>query len=230
MDILVYIRDGYNEELRYAIRSWCQNLNFDRLCVVSGERPPTWLHPDILIKNRTHLGKCRQVCENLRLALIDDRLSEQLLVCMDDTFVLQPIGEWRNGFDYNRGALRSQWGVGTARYGENSYMCQVRSTYDALKRKTPEPLSFELHAPFRCEKTKLLRILMSKNVEFQLWRSLYGNIYNLETKYLPDLKIATGKEDLPKGALFVSTNDSSFGNGKIGRAIRTLFPTRSHYE
>lgn len=230
MDILVYIRNGHNEELRYAIRSWCQNLTFNKLVVVSGSQPPLWLKPDVLIKNPSTLGKVRQAYSNISLALQSDKLSDELLLCMDDIFVLKNLGAWEPGFNFNRGPLKAQWGVGSALHGENAYTVQVRNTYNALKYRLLEPVSFELHAPFWCEKAKLAKILQIKDAQKYLIRSLYGNRFHLKTDYLPDLKIATCLEELPQGSVFVSTNDTSFSAGKIGRQIRALFPQPSRYE
>lgn len=230
MDILVYIRNGHNEELRYAIRSWCQNLNFRKLVVVSGSQPPLWLKPDILIKNPSTYGKVRQAYSNIALGLENKKLATELLLCMDDTFVLKPIGTWESGFNFNRGTLTTQWGVGTARHGENAYTAQVHLTHDVLKRWYKEPLSFELHAPFWCETDKLRRVMETKNIHELLIRSLYGNRYKVKTAYQPDLKVATCSETLPPGTVFCSTTDTSFTAGKIGQQIRALFPKPSKYE
>ena len=230
MDILVYIRNGYNEELRYAIRSWCRNLEFRKLVVVSGSQPPIWLKPDVLIKNPSVVGKVRQAYSNIRLGLSDERLSDELLLCMDDTFVLKPLGKWESGFNFNRGALRTQWGVGSATGAVDSYHVQVRNTYNALHHLFSEPNSFELHAPFWCEKKKMAKILAIKDIEKYLIRSLYGNKNHIRTDYLPDLKITSCVEGLPQGSVFASTTDTTFASGKVGQEIRSLFPTPSRYE
>ena len=231
-DILVYLRNGENEELRYAIRSWVQNLEFGRIFAVSGSKPPKWFHPDTLIINPEQLAKTRQAYNNIQLGLQDPRLSQQLLLLMDDVFVLKKIGKWPENFNYNRGQLVHQWGVGTAKYGENSYQCQLRLTYEALKRHFPEPLSFEEHTPFWCEKDKMLKIfeIYGSQLHHYLPRSLYGNIYGISTDYKPDLKISSCDQKIPTGEKFLSTCDTTFRLGEVGTYLKKKFPTPSKYE
>lgn len=231
-DILVYIRNGENEELRYALRSWCQNLNFNNLIVVSGSKPPKWLQPDILIKNRSQLGKVRQAYENVRLGLEDPRTAKNVIIMMDDVFVLKPIGDWKPNFNYNRGTLTQQWGVGSAKHGEDAYTCQVRMTYEALKRHFETPLSFEEHAPFWCEKDKMLKLfdIYGDQLYKYLFRSLYGNIYQINTEYKPDFKALTCETKIPAEEPFASSNDTTFRLGNVGSMVKYQFPNKCRYE
>lgn len=231
-DILVYIRNGENEELRYALRSWCQHLRFNKLFVVSGNQPPKWLQPDVLIKNPNQLGKVKQAYANVQVGLSDPRLSRNVLIMMDDVFVLQPIGDWKPNFNYNRGPLTQQWGVGTAKHGEDAYTCQVRMTHEALKKHVGVPLSFEEHAPFWCEKDKMLKIfdIFGDQLYKYLFRSLYGNIYNIQTEFKPDLKALQCSTKIPAGELFASSNDTTFRLGNVGSMVKAHFPYKCRYE
>lgn len=230
-DLLVYIRNGENEELRYALRTWEKNLKFNQIFVVSGSKPPKWLTQVEIIKNHTSLGKVRQAYDNIRLGLEDPRISKNILLMMDDVFVLEPT-EWKQNFNYNRGLLTQQWGVGVAKHGEDAYTCQVRMTHEALKRHIKNPLSFEEHAPFLFEKDKMKKLfdIYGDKIYQYLIRSLYGNIYKTKTEYKPDFKALLCETKIPAGEPFVSSNDTTFRLGNVGSYIKHNFPNKSRFE
>lgn len=230
-DIIVYIRAGQNEELRYAIRTWAKNLTFRKLCVVGGPKP-VWLNPDIYIENRTHWSLMRQCYENLSLALSDDRLTPDVLILMDDVFVMHPVGTW--AINYDRGSLQKQLQRAEERGTiGNTYNELVRATYDELRKNYNNPRSFEEHAPFLCNRKKMLDLFAKYPDEAQrshlLWRSLYGNHYDIQSIYRPDIKLATQADLVPMAADVVSTNDSSF-KGRIRPILEDYFPQKSRYE
>lgn len=228
MDIVVYIKNGKNEELRYAIRSWCQNLNFDKLCVVGGPKPD-WLEPDIYIENPTTKNKMLQCYNNVKLAMTDDRLSEDVLLLMDDVFVLRPT-EWK--VNYNRGTLAEQLERSRKQYGETAYGQQVKFTHDLLTPTKPNPLSFEEHAPFKCNRKLMLQVLDAMSgeaIDHILYRSVYGNTFNCPTKFKLDVKLQTAGDRLNSHDEVVSTGGSAF-NGAAGTVIKDWFPNPSKYE
>ena len=229
-DILVYIKSGANEELRYAIRTWQKNLEFDRLCVVGGPKPD-WLVPDIYIENPAHYAKMRQCYDNLIKALSDDRLTDDIILLMDDVFIINYVGEW--DINYNRGTLQQHWDRAVGNGVPSSYDDQVMATNDYLEGiGIIRPLSFEEHAPFLCNRHKLLDILNDigpKKMDNLLYRSIYGNIHNIDTKFKLDYKIVKKGERPMMNELVVSTNETSF-RGSIGNVIKSYFPEKSKYE
>lgn len=156
MDIIVYIKGGENEELRYAIRTWCQNLAFRHLYVIGGPKP-SWLEPDIYVENPTSKSKMLQCYDNVRKAMEDDRLSEDVLLLMDDVFVINYVGVWN--INYNRGTMMEQYERGIKRFGKNPYDEQIKFTNDILRKTKPSPLSFEEHAPFVCNRKMMAQVL-----------------------------------------------------------------------
>jgi hypothetical protein len=77
-----------------------------------------------------------------------------------------------------------------------------------------DPLSYELHIPFPVEKVKLAKIIKYSDI---LWRSIYGNIFEVGGFMISDVKVYSSSSmsfksyDYMSGSLpFLSTNDSSF--------------------
>jgi len=230
-DLLLYVQGGENEELRYAVRSWCQNLKFRKLCVVGGPLP-RWFKPDMFIANPKRFSTMKQCYMNLLLATESPRLNNDIIVMMDDIFILKPYGEWR--INYNRGTLEQQYQRSRRNHANatTDYNRLVNQTDVFLRKTYPEPLSFEEHAPFRCEKKKLHKLLEKIGPESShelLWRSLYGNTYQLPSEYKLDLKIAERNELWAFDAPILSTTERSF-KGRVGVMLKDRFNQPSKYE
>ncbi len=228
MDLLVYIRDGENEELRYAIRSWCENLKFDKLVAVTGEHPPKWFEPDEKIVLPVTKEKTRQAYNNILAGIQSKKLSDNFLLMMDDIFILYDIGQWQKGFNFNRGDLDTQ----LLTTPPTTYEISVAHTKQKLIEKKLTTLSFEEHAPFYCNKKKMENIFKTygEDIYGLLIRSLYGNTYNIDTDYKPDFKAMKVDTPVPNGEVFISTTDASFKFGAAGSVIRKSFTTKSRYE
>lgn len=233
-DILLYLGPcssaNAGEELRYALRTWEKNLVFDRLCVVGGPLP-TWFHPDIYIPNPLRYPQMRQCYDNLMKALSDRRLHQELIIMMDDIFLLS---DWGDGhINHNRGTLDEQISSIEAKYGRSPYTEMLRATNKALKYSGfSAPLSFEEHAPFSCQRTTLLHMLKQNDAHLMsnlLFRSLYGNIYKLPTKFRQDVKYILATDKIKSSDIIVSTNEKSF-SGSVGTTLKEWFPKPSRYE
>lgn len=230
-DILLYVSQNKgNEELRYAVRTWEKNLKFDKLYAVGGPTPD-WFKPDIMQLNPMKYTKMRQCYDNLIIALNDDRLSEDVILMMDDIFLLKPCGEWE--INYNRGTLQAQLDrLGFANRKGDSYLDMVNRTKLELEKKMSNPLSFEEHLPFRCNRKKLLKILEDygpERMQHLLYRSIYGNIYKSPTEFKLDLKLKGMQDQVPQNAMAFSTNGLSFrGNG--GSYMKYHFQQPSRFE
>lgn len=221
-DLLVYLGGGENEELRYAIRSWERNLKFDKLCAVGGPLPQ-WFEPDIYIPNPCRYPKMQQCWDNLCLALKDRRLSQHIVLMMDDIYLLKPFGEWK--LNHNRGTLDEQ----VARIGTTGeYSRLVQKTNILLKKDFSAPLSFEEHAPFYCEKNRLHTVLSQYGSDY-LYRSIYGNIYQIPTEKRMDIKLQDVKDRVPLGATIFSSSDKAF-KGNAGSYMKFHFPKKSRFE
>ena len=225
-DIVLYAKDGENEEMRYAIRTWCENLTFRHLYAVGGPYPQ-WFKPDKVIHNPVHLSMMKQYHESLVKALSDDSLTDDVVIMMDDIFIIGRVGVWAK--NYNRGTLVEQVQRSNK---ETEYNRLVLHTDQYLKRHgISSPLSFEEHAPFVCNRRQLLKVL--KDIEWDcgklLWRSIYGNLYGGETTFRSDIKYHNRNDRMTNVDKIISTNEQSWRGG-IGATIQDWYPVRSKYE
>ena len=230
-DLLLYVApDRKNEELRYALRTWEKNLEFRKLYVVGGPIP-NWFAPDIFQPNPMKYTKMRQCYDNLTLALKDDRLTEDIVLMMDDIFILKDFGEWRK--NYNRGTLQDQLDrLDFAHHPSDEYLRMVDKTRQLLEKEMESPLSFEEHLPFFCNRKKMLDILEAygpQKMQHLLYRSIYGNRYKVDTEFRLDIKLKNMEARVPQDAFAFSTNGLSFrGNG--GSYAKFYFPQPSRFE
>ena len=230
-DLLLYVGpDRKNEELRYALRTWEKNLEFGKLYAVGGPIP-SWFQPDIFQPNPMKYTKMRQCYDNLIIALQDDRLTEDIVLMMDDIFILKPCGEWRKNF--NRGTLQDQLNrLDFANHPKDSYLQMVDKTNKLLLKQFNAPLSFEEHLPFYCNRKKLLKILKDygpQEMQHLLYRSIYGNMYPSPSDFKLDIKLKEMSSQVPKDAIAISTNGLSF-RGNAGSYMRLYFPQPSRFE
>ena len=83
------------------------------------------------------------------------------------------------------------------------------------RRDIPNPISYELHVPMPMEKSKLITILEEQYST--LWRSKYGNLFNIGGETVRDVKVHKSgvmrslshnedEEHIP----YLSTADTSF--------------------
>lgn len=224
-DIILYVRNGENEELRYAIRSWCKNLHFGRLCA-SGGPFPTWFHPDITHINPTKFAVMQQCYDNLKIALSDNTLSDDVLIMMDDVFITKNLGRWaKNGI---RGTLREQY---DRMKNKTAYADLLLQTARELESRNLPILSFEEHAPFLCNRHKLLKLfnqLGNDKASSLLWRSLYGNFFKIPYYQRKDIKMLERNTPMSKD-IIVSTNERSWA-GVAGVVLQEWFSKPSKYE
>ncbi len=148
------------------------------------------------------ISKYLQACEM-------EELSDDFLAMNDDFFILH---EWKP-INYSNGKLLDRL---IQRSISDTYDRSLRATDRLLRKNVTERINFELHTPFLFNKNKLKWLIEALNDHNLQIRSLYGNFYNIETKYMSDVKDV---EDFHRRTL-LSTSPSSFDNGAIGEYIR----------
>jgi hypothetical protein len=223
MDVVYICRYGDNEELKYSLRSLA-NLQYNNVWVVGGK--PSW-YAGNFIKVEQNINKYRHAIANLSAIVNSNKISEDFILMNDDFYILKPIKKLEV---YNEGLLENK----INRYKEFApkaqYTKRLISTYDYLvSAGFKKPLSYELHIPMQMSKTKLTEVLKTG----RLWRSVYGNKYNLGGKKTTDVKVYS-KEDNSVNYLntklkFLSTEDNSFKEVKENLLVK-LFPEKSQYE
>ena len=88
--------------------------------------------------------------------------------------------------------------------------------------------NYAVHLPMLLEKEKVLEVL--NEFDGPMFRSLYGNYWDIGGVDRPDVKIATNNEKPKEDAQFVSTSDTSFQYGEVGKYLRRIFPDKSKWE
>lgn len=212
-----------NEELRYSLRSICQNMQFNRVWIFGG--CPTNIVPDFRVRvEQTGITKWDKVRNMYEMACENKEVTDDFIMFNDDFFVMQPTNKiepiYRCPLDEHIKILEPR--------KPTPYSRLLRGCLDAL---TGEPLSYELHVPFVFNKSKLLHILNSFQKQHCM-RTMYGNIYNIGGEQSRDIKIFNINPSFDyKNSQFISTDDSIVNvNNDIWRWIRKQFPKKCRYE
>jgi hypothetical protein len=210
MNFVYICKDGENEELRYSIRSVVKNIKDPKIWVVGG-KPDWYVGNHIPVLQNQH--KYQNALNNLRAACASEEIPENFILMNDDFYITKKINEIKI---YNNGLLEDQinqyHNVGV----RSTYLNRLGKTYSYLQRRDiPNPISYELHVPMPMEKSKLITILEEQYST--LWRSKYGNLFNIGGETVKDVKVHKSgvmrslshnedEEHIP----YLSTADTSF--------------------
>jgi hypothetical protein len=228
MDLVYICRDGENEELRYSIRSAVKNLPHDKIWVVGGK--PDWYTGNHISVNQTK-DKYQNAKENLKVITKSEEISESFILMNDDFYIINKV----NTIPYMHAkTLDDKIKSRDDQFSGNSYMNILRKTLHILSKKsTTPPLDYELHVPMVMEKKKLSLILRFGG----LWRSVYGNTFNVGGIEMTDVKVyeessvfypsSYDMNDLKYD--YLSSNDGSFEDVKK-IILDKRFSSKSIYE
>jgi hypothetical protein len=202
-------RHGENEELRYSIRSVAKNFPDSEVFVVGD--PPGWYCGNKIFVAQDS-GRYGNLNKNINEIISSPDIPDSFIMMNDDFYILEPIEEI--GF-YDEGLLIEKFNTYFDVYHRSSYVAKIDQTYEYLKSAGIEqPKSYELHVPMPVEKLKLAKSVKNKDL---LWRSVYGNLFNVDSVTIPDVKFYKSqrmafktynyrKPTLP----FLSSEDESF--------------------
>ena len=180
MDLVYICGPGDNEELRYSIRSAVKNLKFDNLWVVGG-RPNWYLGNYIEVaQNKSKYANARN---NLRAICNSSKISNSFILMNDDFYITNKV----DNVPYMHGGLLADK---IKKYenltGNTRYVLMLKRTLLSLSRRFKKDiLDYELHVPMVMEKEKLLTIIDLPD----LWRSRYGNTFDVEGIEMDDVKV-----------------------------------------
>ncbi|NGO66805.1 hypothetical protein [Streptomyces boncukensis] len=228
VDIVVPVRVGAtNPQLRYALRSWAENLPHRHVWLV-GHKPP-WVRGVKHLPTHQSGTKYQNTTHAVRTACMTAGVSDQFLLCNDDFFVMRPQDQGMPVL--HRGPVSA---VETYYEGRASgrYLRGLRETRDLLVSLGHEdPLSYELHVPLPVEKEAMLKALgIAKRLDVVHKRTLYGNLAGIGGDEIRDVKILKRGPKFDRASPFLSTMPDSFENGFVGQHIRQAFPRRGRYE
>jgi hypothetical protein len=227
LDLVYICGPGDNEELRYSIRSAVKNLKFDNLWVVGGK--PDWYVGNYLevIQNKSKYANARN---NLRAICNSSKISDSFILMNDDFYIMNKV----DNVPYMHGGLLADK---IKKYenltGNTRYVLMLKRTLLSLsRRKNKDVLDYELHVPMVMEKEKLLAIVELPD----LWRSRYGNTFDVGGIEIDDVKVysfgALTKKSYDINNLkydYLSSNNDSFEMIK-DKILNINFADKTAYE
>jgi hypothetical protein len=229
MDLVYICRSGENEELRYSIRSAVANLPHKNIWVVGGK--PDW-YTGNYIKLDQKKSKYVNAKNSLKAICEEKRISDSFILMNDDFYIINKV-------DYvpymYSGTLDDRIEKREEIFSGNTYTTLLKETLASLSRKKQEGLilDYELHVPMIMEKKKLSRILGFLG----LWRSVYGNTFDVGGVQVRDVKVYNKTSKFYKNSYninnleydYLSSNDDSFEIVKEA-LLKDLFPNPTVYE
>lgn len=226
---IVYIlkNDIKSDELRYSLRSVCENFPCRNVVFIGG--CPKDITPDLYIPHQQEGStKWQKAVSSMKKAFVDTRISDEFFLFNDDFFVLKSI-DTGSFINFTSGTLERR----VIELEENlnrhsSYSHGLKNLKYLLRTSGYDGMSFALHMPFLVNRHDAME-LMGKYPDAYMFRSLYGNIYKIPYIYHEDVKVYTN-DKLPKFDDYLSTSDSAFSSGLIGEYIRNKFQKPCKYE
>ena len=228
MDYVYICRSGENEELRYSIRSVAKHATYDNIWVIGSK--PDWyignyIEVDDIGNKFDNITNCYRVLPSI------GALSDDFVLMNDDFFILKQIDNieyFHGGFLYNKINRFKQLSRGSA------YIKKLMVTEQTLKDYNVEsPLDYELHVPMVMNKQKL-KTIIDKDQNC-LWRSLYGNLFNVGGTETTDVKIYHSNANqsisykITNDSIYASTDDITFKE-LWATNLKKSFPHKTIYE
>lgn len=232
MDIVIPVKTSFiNEELRYVLRSIAKNMPGHKIWLLGYK--PTWLEGPVefVLVNAPISNKYRNVAASIKTACQTPAISDDFLLFNDDFFVLKPVS---SHVDFKRCSIADS--VKRLAPLGGTYLNSLKLTGDILQRMgIKDPADYGLHIPITYNKQKWLK---AWNTQLQHnpekdpvhMRTIYGNMYSLAKNFMEDIKISDLTSEPTGDEIYLSANDTSFAQGKIGKYIREHFSDPCEYE
>ena len=225
---VVYIlkADAQPDELRYSLRSICENMEFRKVWFYCGK--PQGIEPDEYVST-PQVGNVKW--ERARSSLIEicknDAITESFWLFNDDFYVLKPFDRTE---PYHVGELRDHVKRVEARHNGfiSGYTRRLRACEQLLKANGLTTTDYALHVPLLVEREKMLAALINYPT-CPMFRSIYGNYARIGGTQRKDVKI-NEPNIIPDGDLdLLSSSDKSF-RGEVGKFLADRFPEPCRYE
>jgi hypothetical protein len=228
MDFVYICRDGENEELRYSIRSVLLSFPEAKVWVVGGK--PKWYSGNHVFLEQDN-NKYVNAVNNLKAVCNTPDISDNFILMNDDFFIIKKI-ETVEQF-YN-GLLSEKIDKFIKITGSSMYIKKLITTNNKLnKLGFTKPLDYELHVPMPMHKAGLLYIL--NQYPECLWRSMYGNLFNVGGSQMEDVKVYKNKRhaarsaQITKNSIYLSTEDTGL-TIMVDNIFKELLTNPSPYE
>lgn len=225
LDVVYILKNDYDsEELKYSLRSVVMNFPYRKIIFVGG--CPLDIRPDLMIKDlQVGATKWERTMHSLKKALKDDRLTEDIWLFNDDFFIMDRFTAKENFFN---GTLEKRIiDLKLKNPRSSAYIRCLEQLRGQLLSMHKDTLSFALHVPFLINRANALSLL-EKYPDTKMFRSLYGNYFNVPCTFIEDVKVYDNST-IPDTSL-ISTMDQTFKNGKVGEFLRRYFAAPTKYE
>lgn len=209
-------------ELKLSMRSVKKYLKNVRAIVVVGSIPRCEDMPSYEFVHSPDASKCSQYnsMNKLLVAAQTPGITEEFIYMNDDFFFIEEMdAPTLPHYSSNDIATHINWRAESP----SAYSISLRHTLEQLKAGGHTTYDFELHAPMRMSKVKLLRTVSefdwSREIK-PLLRSLYGNFHKLPITRVADLKMAEPnfRVDIDRklsGKNFFSIGDGALHSGDV---------------
>jgi len=228
MNFVYICKNGENEELRYSLRSIIKNCKVDNVFLVGGK--PDWYIGEYISVSQKY-SKYKNALNNFKTICNSNIIPNNFILMNDDFFIIKPVDKI---ISYYNGTLQDKIDAYDTVLGRSSYINRLKITQDKLIQSgIKNPLNYEIHVPMKMSKENFDSIL-GMNHNF-LYRSIYGNSYNEESKEMKDVKVYGSENfkflsyDFQKGYPFLSTESGSFAELKHSYLLNA-FPNKTIYE
>lgn len=220
--LVVPVRRGDNEELRYALRAAEANIPHEELWIV-GSECPRWLRPTGTVVPAEAKSKWHALRRAWEVVAACTIIADDIVWLDDDMFVMAP---W-SGVPFHLGDAPTNTANRTHTRG-------LRETYDLLEQLGVEGpfVNYEVHAPFPVNHRRLraaLNLAHDYPARCLHVRTLYGNLYKIPAWQCKDFKLrnAAAPYDRP---ILSTTDANAFRDWPAGKHIRSSFPNPSRWE
>lgn len=227
MNDVVYIlkEDVTAEELKYSLRSLV-NFPHDKVWIYGG--CPDGIKPDVYVPfTQKGMMPWEKVISTIQAVSRNKEITEDFWLFNDDFYVMKPVEPVTY---YDRTLFRRIQQVEKSRGGGRSlYSQMLRRTREALQSEGYKTFNYEVHLPMLINRKKA-DALIQKYPKMVMFRSMYGNVYNIGGEQHKDMKIANPNLEPPKDCDYLSTADGDMSKTAVGRFIMERFKESCKYE
>lgn len=213
-----------SEELRYSLRSVEKNFPCRKVWFVGGQ--PKGFVPDARLEHKQEGNSKWNLIKSSMWAVINcDEITDNFFWFNDDFFVMKPI-DTKKFVNFVDGTLERRIQELHSESGMNPYTRTLFKAQQELMSLKMPTMNYDVHLPMLFNKT-LAENSINRCSSPQM-RSIYGNINQIKYKVFPDVKVYD-LESVPDYD-YLSTNEKTFNNGKVGEYIRETFTEPSRFE
>lgn len=229
LDVVYFVKDGPNEELRYSLRSVDKNLAHRSVWIYGGK--PDWANPDhfVRIPQNTNNGtKWDRVRSMMRQVCLNEEITDDFILFNDDFYIMKPTEEITPAY---RCPLADHIITLEENYQNKltEYSLELRKAYKKLIDINKPTKSYELHTPIVLNRHKLLEVL-GAFPDGHCTRTLYSNYHGVGGTQMNDVKVYKQGQEINKAAQFLSSEDSVFNTSGMQEYLAQQFPEKSRFE